>query len=335
MLTNFIFSLAASVAAQEAHGQVADPWIADFDVAVEVAKKVGKDLLVDFTGSDWCGWCIKLHDEVFSHQEFIDGATDDFVLVALDFPRGNEAKGKVPNPKRNQELQQKYEIQGFPTILLLTPEGELFGKSSYAAGGPVPWVKSLDTIRESGKKAMVEVPALEKKLAFSKGAELTKLVDSAIAMLATMPQDQPFNERLATLARGAYTADANNAAGRKLKAVAAVLKARIGTDADLAIAAELDPKNANGLREHVVIAHMGTVDSEEKVKEVCKEIDELDALGPIHDQEIAKQIYTTAAFWNDKYVKSPDAAKKYAKKVKDLGVDDPELEKALDKILAG
>ena len=62
-------------------------WVADFDVAVKQAREQGKHLLVDFTGSDWCGWCIKLHDEVFAKEAFLKAAQEKYVLVALDFPR--------------------------------------------------------------------------------------------------------------------------------------------------------------------------------------------------------------------------------------------------------
>jgi thiol:disulfide interchange protein len=71
------------------HG--AEPkWVTDWEAAKAQAKKEGKDLLVDFTGSDWCGWCIKLHEEVFSHAEFSGPATELFVFVELDFPRQKE-----------------------------------------------------------------------------------------------------------------------------------------------------------------------------------------------------------------------------------------------------
>src|SRR5262249_16992346 len=80
---------------------------ADFDEAVNVAKEEHKDLLVDFTGSDWCIWCKKLHSEVFDFDSFLDGADEKFVLVALDYPHSDEAKKLVPNAKRNDELMKK------------------------------------------------------------------------------------------------------------------------------------------------------------------------------------------------------------------------------------
>ena len=65
-------------------------WMTDFDAAVKKATAENKKLLVDFSGSDWCGWCIKLDEEVFSKQEFIDEASKQFIFVLLDFPRKKE-----------------------------------------------------------------------------------------------------------------------------------------------------------------------------------------------------------------------------------------------------
>jgi len=122
-----LFAASALSAQEETHSK----WYDDFDVAVEAAKREKKDLLVDFTGSDWCGWCIRLHKEVFDHAAFDAGVKDHFILVALDFPRGEAAKKKVPNPARNNELQQKYGVRGFPTILLMGADGEVYGKTGY------------------------------------------------------------------------------------------------------------------------------------------------------------------------------------------------------------
>ena len=92
-------------------------WTSDFAAAKAQAAKEGKDLLIDFTGSDWCGWCIKLNNEVFQHDPFKKGVADKFVLVELDYPR-DKSKLDEKTIKQNDELKSTYEPQGFPTILL-------------------------------------------------------------------------------------------------------------------------------------------------------------------------------------------------------------------------
>ena len=119
-----------------------------------MAVAEGKDLLVDFTGSDWCGWCIKLHDEVFEHDIWMEGAQKDYILVALDFPRAEEIKAKVPNPERNEELQAKYGVRGFPTILMMTSDGEVYGRTGYQAGGPEKYLEHMAELRADGRKAL-------------------------------------------------------------------------------------------------------------------------------------------------------------------------------------
>jgi len=121
-------------------------WTHDFAAAKKQAGEEKKDLLVDFTGSDWCGWCIKLNDEVFKHEPFKTGVKDKFVLVELDYPQ-DKSKLSEETIKQNDELQKKYAIQGFPTILLLDAEGKPFARTGYQEGGPEKYVAHLDELR--------------------------------------------------------------------------------------------------------------------------------------------------------------------------------------------
>ena len=73
----------------------------DFVVASAKAAAEDKDLFIDFSGSDWCIWCQRLDGEVLSQEAFVEGATDDFVFVLLDFPRGPEARSRVEDPEGN------------------------------------------------------------------------------------------------------------------------------------------------------------------------------------------------------------------------------------------
>jgi protein disulfide-isomerase len=65
-------------------------WLTNLDDALKIAEKDNKVILMDFSGSDWCGWCIKLDKEVFSQAAFKDYAKDNLVLVLVDFPRKKE-----------------------------------------------------------------------------------------------------------------------------------------------------------------------------------------------------------------------------------------------------
>ena len=126
---------AAPVTAQE---------VARFDTiekAVEAAKKDKKDILVDFTGSDWCGWCIRLNEEVFSQEAFKKGAASKFVFVELDFP---QRKALADEQKQyNARMQQLHGIEGFPTVLVLDSEGRAYAKTGYHEGGAEGYLKHL------------------------------------------------------------------------------------------------------------------------------------------------------------------------------------------------
>ena len=112
-------------------------WLTNFEEAKKVALKEGKPLLLEFTGSDWCPPCKALHKEIFSTDEFAKEAAAKYVLVELDFP--TPKKQQAPELKaQNAELQKKYAIPGFPTVLLVDAKtGEAFGRSVGFGGGTV------------------------------------------------------------------------------------------------------------------------------------------------------------------------------------------------------
>ena len=118
-------------------------WTDDFEGALKQAKAEQKHVLVDFSGSDWCGWCKRLDSEVFAQPEFLAGATNKFVLVMIDSPSDKSLlseKAKAQNP----ELVKKFGIRGFPTVLLLDADGNKVAQLGYAAGGPVPYLAKLE-----------------------------------------------------------------------------------------------------------------------------------------------------------------------------------------------
>lgn len=119
-----------------------DGWTDNLEAAKAQAKKENKKILLDFTGSDWCGWCKKLDAEVFSKQEFKDYAAKHLVLVEVDFPRGFQLPAATK--KQNEELQAKYRISGYPSIIVTSPSGKTVAQSGYVEGGPKAFIKSIE-----------------------------------------------------------------------------------------------------------------------------------------------------------------------------------------------
>ena len=112
---------------------------------------------MDFTGSDWCGWCIKLQKEVFSQPEFKEYASKNLVLVEVDFPRSKKIADDLK--AQNESLAQHFQVQGFPTIIVLDSEGKSLGELSYdaaipagsrrAEATPAAFIASLEKLRKS------------------------------------------------------------------------------------------------------------------------------------------------------------------------------------------
>ncbi len=113
-------------------------WLTSYDAAVKQAKATNRVILMDFTGSDWCIWCQRLHKEVFDTPEFKSWASQNVVLLEVDFPRGGNQGAALK--EQNEHLSTKYNVEGFPTVLFITCDGTVQGKSGYMPGGPVPWL---------------------------------------------------------------------------------------------------------------------------------------------------------------------------------------------------
>lgn len=124
----------------------ADEWITDYKAAVAQAQKEKKLLVMDFTGSDWCGWCKKLDKEVFSKSEFKDYAKKNLVLLKVDFPRSIPQSATLK--QQNQDLAQKFSIQGYPTIIVLDANAQQVGQLGYMEGGPKAFLAELDKLKK-------------------------------------------------------------------------------------------------------------------------------------------------------------------------------------------
>jgi thioredoxin-related protein len=135
----FAFAMATPV-------QAGPEWLTDYKRAQQEAKTNHKLLLLQFTGSDWCGWCIRLDREVFSKPEFRDYASKNLILMEADFPRTKPQSPTVR--KQNEELAAQYQILGFPTILVLNGDGQKIGELGYVPGGPDAFIAELEKLRK-------------------------------------------------------------------------------------------------------------------------------------------------------------------------------------------
>lgn len=120
-------------------------WLTDFDAAQTRSRAESKPLLIDFTGSDWCPPCMRLRKEVFSKPEFADYAAKSLVLLEVDFPK----RKTLPPAQQaaNDELARQFGVEGFPTVILMSPSGKIIGQLGSVSGGAPAFIADLERLR--------------------------------------------------------------------------------------------------------------------------------------------------------------------------------------------
>lgn len=125
-------------------------WETDFEKAKAKAKAENKHILIDFSGSDWCHWCVKLDDEVFSKDAFKAYAKDNLVLVLADFPRDKSGQSDALKAQ-NEKLAKEFGVRGFPTVYVLDSAGKAMAKTGYQSGGPEAYITHIKKLIADAK----------------------------------------------------------------------------------------------------------------------------------------------------------------------------------------
>ena len=260
-------------------------------------------------------------------EGFAEAAGKKLIFVSLDFPRDPEIKAKVPNPERNDELKDKYGIRGFPTVLVMTPDGEVFGKTGYRPGGAEPYIKHLDEMLETGKKDLADVQKLTKALdRAEKQEDKDRAIDAIIGKLAKMNPESPFIGQLADVVSRVYP----TAEGERRKACVAALVNAGRVDADLLAAAkEIDPDGSAGTWIGAVAAMAENVNSDEALEVAMTAITELFDTVKEVPADKGKFLCANMSFWSLRMKEDEAAAVKWAERglamVKDS--EDPQDER--------
>lgn len=125
-------------------------WLTDYDTAKAQAGKLKRPMIVFLTGSDWCPPCARLTGEVFMHKMFKEWATENAVLLEVDFP-----KSKVLPPaqvKHNDALKARFRLTGYPTVVVVREDGTELGRIRYEGGGPKAWLTKFVDLYQATKK---------------------------------------------------------------------------------------------------------------------------------------------------------------------------------------
>lgn len=125
-------------------------WQTDYNAALKQAAAENKYVLVSISGLEWCGWCKALESEVFSKTEFIAYAKDNLICVLLDFNHSGRATN-AEFAKQHEMLLEKFKIEGFPTVLILNPQGKGIVRDGYQPGGPAKYVEFIKGVITADK----------------------------------------------------------------------------------------------------------------------------------------------------------------------------------------
>ena len=129
-------------------------WETNFKRAAKKADRKDRYMLLDFTGSDWCIWCIKLDKEVFNKSDFKDYARKNLILVEVDFPRKKKQSKSLE--EQNVDLARSYGVRGYPTVIILAPDGTFVAKTGYKRGGAEKYVAHLEKLIAKYEKGPYE-----------------------------------------------------------------------------------------------------------------------------------------------------------------------------------
>ena len=222
-----------------------DLWVSDFEKAKQTAAAEGKDLLIDFTGSDWCGWCIKLRKEVFDLDAFKKAAPKSFVLVEIDFPQ-DKSKISKETQAQNAKLQTQFGIQGFPSIVLADAQGRPYAQTGYQPGGPEAYLPHLEELRAAKTKR----DEAWKKAEGAQGVEKAKLLAAGLKVLNEELVAQHYSKVVAEIAALDPKDETGVGAALGFKADLATLQGEIGT-----VAGKDGPAAARKTADTFITAH--------------------------------------------------------------------------------
>ncbi len=138
LFTVFSFSCQINTNSSEKQEKI---WLTDASQEIEESKLSGKPIFAFFTGKEWCSWCKKLERQVLSKEGFINYAKENLVLLELDFPRG-----KRNLPQKQIELARKFNIKGYPTVILMDSSTNKIAKTGYESMSPIQYVDHVKAL---------------------------------------------------------------------------------------------------------------------------------------------------------------------------------------------
>jgi len=121
-------------------------WNLNLDNAKSLASQENKNIVLVFSGSDWCAPCIKLEKNIWESPEFQKAAKNDWVLLKADFPRKKANRLSKEQTNENEMLAEKYNPNGyFPLVVIMDASGKVLGTTAYKDFSPSEYIKHLQS----------------------------------------------------------------------------------------------------------------------------------------------------------------------------------------------
>ena len=157
-------------------------WLTNMEEAQKIAAEKDVPILINFTGTDWCSWCHKLRDEVFSTEEFINYANDNLVLLELDFPKKIKQSKEVK--EHNNKYLKMFGVRGFPTIIVVDSQLNILTQLGYQPGGPEKYISDMEASivfpKKNYDRTITTANGIEWTTSFEKAKDEAKATGKAI-----------------------------------------------------------------------------------------------------------------------------------------------------------
>lgn len=237
--------------------------------------------------------------------------------MSLDFPQGQEAKDAVPNPDRNKELSELYEIKYYPSVILMNSDGEEYLRTSNIGVEAPEYLEHIRASAVGAKKAMVSARALKEK--YAKTEDKASVVREAIAAIANVPEGASSLKTLAEVVRQGLALDPENKSGLKLASLSALIKSGGSSAGENELALSMDPKNELGLYEQVVAKEFEGNQDPDGMDKFLAHVQVLYDCGKIHEPAKVSMAFAVAAYVLVNERDDTEKAKIFAAKALELG----------------
>jgi len=128
---------------------ISQDWNYNFEEAKKLAAEQNKNIVIVFSGSDWCAPCIKLDKNIWQSEAFKKEAGDNWIIVKADFPRKRANTLSKEQTEHNRKLAEKFNLEGsFPLVVVLDKTGKVLGKMGFKNVSPEEYIKMIHALEK-------------------------------------------------------------------------------------------------------------------------------------------------------------------------------------------